>query len=101
LGKRILSVCPFVMFTFSLLDGGFTGKLHLPAGKGGQQQGGKAFALSNFGIHFWPRVTLVKLLKRGIGGYLIWIFQFWGGKRPQTLLNVYFIASHLNNQNYS
>jgi hypothetical protein len=46
----------------------------------------------NFNIHFWPRVTL---LKYGNGGYLVWRFQFWGRKRPETILNVYFIASYL------
>jgi hypothetical protein len=51
--------------------------------------------MSNFGMHFWPRVTLLRRLKCGFGEYFIWRFQFWGGKRPQTLLNVYFIASHL------
>jgi hypothetical protein len=36
--KRILSVCPFVKYTFLLLDGIFTPKLMLPARKGGHQQ---------------------------------------------------------------
>jgi hypothetical protein len=49
-----------------------------PPEKEGNSKGRKPFALkmSNFGIHFWPRATLVKLLKRGIVGYLIWRFQF-------------------------
>jgi hypothetical protein len=51
-----------------------------PQEKEGNSKGPKGFALnmSNFGIHFWPKVTKVKLMKCGIGGYLIWTFQFWG-----------------------
>jgi hypothetical protein len=43
-----------------------------PPKKKGNSKRPKAFALkiSSFGIYFWPRVTLVKLLKGGIGGYL-------------------------------
>jgi hypothetical protein len=41
-------VCPFAKFTFLLLDGGCTGKLHLPAGKGGQQQGALRICTENF-----------------------------------------------------
>jgi hypothetical protein len=69
-------------------------KQMLPAGKKGSSKGPLAFALkmSNFGINFWRRVTLVKLLK---GGYLLRKFQLWGRKRPQTLLRVYFMDSHL------
>jgi hypothetical protein len=68
-----------------------------PPEKDGNSKEPEAFALkmSGFGIHFWPRVTLVKLLKGGIGGYLIWRFQFRGRKRLFTVLSVYFIASHL------
>jgi hypothetical protein len=45
-----------------------------PMKKEGNNKGPKAFAvkMSNFDIHFWPRGTLVKLLKCGIGGNLIW-----------------------------
>jgi hypothetical protein len=55
-----------------------------PPEKEVNSKGPKGFAqkMFNFGIHFWPRVTLVKLLKHGIGGYLMWRFQFWGSKRP-------------------
>jgi hypothetical protein len=41
---RAQGFCQFVRlkkFTFSLLKGGFTSKLHLPNGKGGQQEGPK------------------------------------------------------------
>jgi hypothetical protein len=43
----------------------------VPAGEEGQQQGAKARALklSNFGIHFWPKIIAVKHFKCGIGGY--------------------------------
>jgi hypothetical protein len=42
-----------------------------PPEKEGNSRGPKEFALkiSTFGIHFWPRVTIVKLLKCGIGVY--------------------------------
>ena len=39
-----------------------------------------ALKMSNFGIHFWPRVTLMTLLKYWNRGYLTWRFQFWGWK---------------------
>jgi hypothetical protein len=39
--------CPFTKFTFSLLDGGFTSKLHLLAVKGGQQQGALSICAKN------------------------------------------------------
>jgi hypothetical protein len=97
-GTRILSVGPFEKYTFPLLDGVFTTKLLFPAEDGGQQQGAESICTVityDFGIHFCPRVTQVKLLKCGIGGYLIWRFQFWGRKRPETMLSVYFISSHL------
>jgi hypothetical protein len=44
--------------------------LVLPAGKGGQQQEAlrSCTERSNFGIHFWPWVTLVTLLNRGKRG---------------------------------
>jgi hypothetical protein len=63
-------------YTFPLLDSVLTLKLLLPPETAGNSKGPEAFALkiSNFGIHFWPRVTQIKLLKRGIGGYLIWSF---------------------------
>jgi hypothetical protein len=43
----ILSVCLFAKFTFSSLDGACTDKLHLPAGKVGQQQGDKRICTEN------------------------------------------------------
>jgi hypothetical protein len=59
---RTLSVCPFGKFTFSLLDGGFTGKMTCPPEKEGNSKRPKGFALkmSNFGIHFWPRASNIK-----------------------------------------
>jgi hypothetical protein len=44
-----------------------------PPEKEDNSKGPKGFALKifNFGIHFWPMVTLFKLLKCGIRGYLI------------------------------
>jgi hypothetical protein len=56
--------------------------LVLPAKKGGQQQGasGSSSEKYNFGIYLKPKVTLVTQLKCGNGGYLAWIFQFWGQK---------------------
>jgi hypothetical protein len=44
-----------------------------PPEKEGNSNMPKAFALkmSNFGIHFWPMLTLGILLKSGIGSYLI------------------------------
>jgi hypothetical protein len=40
-----------------------------------------ALKISNFGIHFWPMVTLVTLLKYGDVVYLAWRLQF-RGQRP-------------------
>jgi hypothetical protein len=69
----------------------------LPTRKEGQQQEAlrSCTNMSNFGLHFWPRVTRVTLIKYGNVGYLTWRFQFWGRKRDLTLLKVFFIASHL------
>jgi hypothetical protein len=53
MGTRILLVGRLAKFTFSLLDGGFTRKQRLPAGKGRQQQEAQKIALkmSNSGIY--------------------------------------------------
>jgi hypothetical protein len=46
----------------------------LPARKGGQQQEAlrNCTEKSNFGLYFWPRVTLVTFLKYCNGDYLAW-----------------------------
>jgi hypothetical protein len=52
------------------LDGGFTSTVNCtcPPENEGNSKGPKAFALkmSNIGIHFWPRVTLLKLVVLGV-----------------------------------
>jgi hypothetical protein len=73
-------VCPFVEFAFRLLDDHFT-----PAHRKRRAKASGlkiALRMFNFGIHLWPWVTLVTLLKRGNGSYLAWRDQFWGRKRP-------------------
>jgi hypothetical protein len=67
--------------------------LLLPARKGEQQEALSCTEKSNFGLHFWGRVTLVKLVKYGNWGYLAWRVYFWGKKRHYTFLKVYLIAS--------
>jgi hypothetical protein len=76
----ILSVCPFAKYIFTLLDGVFTPKALLLARNGGNSKEPLQFVLKmfHFGLHFWPRVTLVTLLNFGNGGYLSWQFQLWG-----------------------
>jgi hypothetical protein len=68
-----MSVCPSTNLTFPLVDGVFTCKLKRRVTARALRH---LFALemSNFGIHFWTKVTQVKLLKCGIGGYLTLIF---------------------------
>jgi hypothetical protein len=58
--------------------------LLLPDEKGGQLQGALRYSteISNFGIHLWPRVMIVTLVKYANGGYLAWKFLFWGQIRP-------------------
>jgi hypothetical protein len=50
-GTRILLVCPFAKLQFLLLDGGFTRKLYLSAGKRGQQQ--EALNICTKNVQLW------------------------------------------------
>jgi hypothetical protein len=59
--------------------------LLLPARKRGQQQEALSLEVSgteksNFELYFWPRMTLVTLLKYGTAGYLAWRVYFCGRK---------------------
>jgi hypothetical protein len=92
-----MSVCPNETFTFSLLDGGFTSKQLLPAEKGEQQQEAQSFCIENV-PHWHPflsRGDNSETFKKWYLVYLTWRFQFWGRKRPQTLLSVNLTDSHL------
>jgi hypothetical protein len=50
--------------------------------------------MSNFGIHFWPRVTLVSLLKYGYGVICHRDFNYWVEKYI-NIVECLLIASHI------